>query len=158
MKTIIFLLLTLTVYPQSPFLILMGDENIVELPNHISDGGFDNAALFWTATGGWAFAGSKAVYDNSADASQLAQNDENMAVVMAINTDYNLSFDIYSGTADIWVLNSATAVAYIARTTYAPGHHSIDFTTGGSISTGGINFFTYINEAFEIDNIKLVLR
>jgi hypothetical protein len=131
----------------------------------ISNGNFASGATDWSTEAGWSIGSGVATYNDIDNASALIQTDANMNSSVAINTAYDLSFDIVisSGNANIGVYTSAGHAVYVAwynNIITASGHYHLLFTTGGNIIEGGISFWGYISSgnSFTITNIRLVLQ
>lgn len=122
----------------------------------ITNGGFADATG-WGVAGSWSIGSGVASFADLAN-STMFQADVTMVSGMAINTTYKLEFDVASaGSLDLIFRDQSAAVEYIAQALYGNGHHIIEFTTGGSIGTGGLGIrgLTTSTASGTIDNISL---
>ena len=128
-------------------------------PNMISNGTFDSSTG-WTLTGGWSIAGGILSYDGI-NWQYATQTNANMVSPIQPSTAYILEFDVLA-TSDYQAYTDITSsdygVEYVAPAGYAIGTRAhIHFTTPSNIGVGGIRFQGLAPEAFEIDNVVLIL-
>lgn len=132
------------------------------ISNMVSNGSFDSATG-WATGAAWAIDGGNADY-TCCGASTLSQYEVDMITPMSASTDYTLSFDISTTGSGTWfrvnaVYDSGTGTEIIAVTAYTNGSYSLDFTTPGTITGGGISFYAGFEfESCSIDNIVLTTR
>jgi len=125
-------------------------------PEMLTDGDMSSSTN-WTESAEWSIAGGVASYDNTAGGT-LAQADGDMVSSIAINTDYDLAFDVSNLTgsnAYFWVESSDGGIEYIGQMSISNGPYSLDFTTGGDVGIKGFRIRALDDGAFDIDNISL---
>jgi len=129
--------------------------------NMISNGEFTDGTD-WEVPTGWTITGGVATFGDVTMGAKLRQLDANMNAQVLANTNYRIEFDITisSGNAVFGLINESDDAGYVAEANYANGHHTVDFTTPGWVSTRGlgINASTLSTTSWSIDNICLKTR
>lgn len=123
----------------------------------ISNGDFSSGATDWTLLGSAAVTSEELVCTSAYEGAKQAQGD--MVTGMAISTSYRLTVTIVSFTAGDNNLYAATheeSFSYGDSPITGTGVMTIDFTTGGDISEGGMRIVAGTG-AHVLDNISLVI-
>jgi len=127
-------------------------------PELITNGEFADDSS-WVIGADWAFNTDHMEYD-AGGTTAITQSSIEMTSAMENSISYRLEFDISNGggAADIAFYTVNGSAIYVSRTTYANGHHVIDFTSpaGTTAAGGGIGVYGHAGGgAFHLDNVSL---